>query len=89
MGLARSSNEAGFGYATTDGDVGLSRVGVGNGVTAWAGHHGLASPFLFFSFFLFSFILGFSIWFWFGVFNSRFYFFFYFFIFTLFFVNVS
>ena len=37
-------------------------------------HHGLASPFLFFSFFLFSFILGFSIWFWFGVFNSRFYF---------------
>ena len=36
MGLARSSNEAGFGYATADGNVGLFRVGVGNGVTAWA-----------------------------------------------------
>ena len=36
MGLARSSNEAGFGYATVDGGVGLSRVGVGSGTKAWA-----------------------------------------------------
>ena len=36
VGLARSSNEVGFGYATVDGEVGLSRVGVGSGVKVWA-----------------------------------------------------
>ena len=58
--------------------MGLSRVGVGNGVMRGQRRHGvgstvarwvfhffcLASPFLFFSFFFFSFMSGFSIWFW-------------------------
>ena len=47
MGLARSSNEAGFGYTIADGGVGLSHVGVGSGVTV--------SPLPFFSFLFFFF----------------------------------
>ena len=49
--------------------MGLSRVGVGSGVTAWVTRWVshflcLASSFLFFSFFFFfSFVFGFSVWF--------------------------
>ena len=57
MGLTRSSNEAGFRYVTANGDMGLSRMGVGSGVTAWAvaSQSRLSLSFLFFFFFFPSF----------------------------------